>query len=51
MAPRLPIGYKICDGFYRHATDHREALRHILNITDAAEFLKESGYSGTDKKQ
>jgi hypothetical protein len=43
------IGYKICESFNRHATDHHEALRHILNITDAAEFLKESGYSGTDK--
>jgi hypothetical protein len=40
------IGYRICDSFYRRAADRREALRRILNITDASEFLKESGYSG-----
>src|ERR1700734_864030 len=40
------IGYRICDSFYRRATDKREAVRRILNMTDASEFLKESGYSG-----
>ncbi len=38
------VGYKICEKFYRRAIDKREAVRRILNITDAEAFLKESGY-------
>jgi hypothetical protein len=40
------IGYKICQAFYGRAGDKREAVRRILNITDAEAFLKESGYGG-----
>ncbi|HTX37645.1 MAG TPA: DUF2268 domain-containing putative Zn-dependent protease [Bryobacteraceae bacterium] len=40
------MGYKICEAFYRRATDKREAVRRILRITDAEAFLKESGYEG-----
>jgi hypothetical protein len=40
------IGYKICEAFYRRATDKREAVRRILRITDPEGFLRESGYGG-----
>jgi hypothetical protein len=43
------VGYRICDTLYRRAADKTEALRRIINITDAPAFLKESGYSGSDK--
>jgi len=38
------IGYKICEAFYRRATDKHEAVRRILRITEPEGFLKESGY-------
>ena len=40
------IGYKICESFYRRATDKREAVRRILHVTDPEAFLRESGYGG-----
>lgn len=43
------VGYRICDAFYRRAANKTEALRRIINITDAPAFLKESAYSGNDK--
>ncbi len=42
------VGYKICEQFYRHATDKREAVRRILNITDPEAFLTERGYGGVN---
>lgn len=43
------VGYRICDAYYRRAANKAEALRRIINITDAPAFLKESVYSGSDK--
>lgn len=40
------IGYKICEAFYRRATDKSEAVRRIIRVTDAETFLRESGYAG-----
>ncbi len=40
------IGYKICESFYRRATDKREAVRRILHVTDPEAFLRESSYGG-----
>jgi uncharacterized protein YjaZ len=40
------IGYKICESFYHRAPEKREAVRRILQVTDAQGFLKESGYGG-----
>jgi hypothetical protein len=44
------IGYKICEAFYRHASDKSEAVRQIIRITDADAFLQESGYAGGPQK-
>jgi Predicted Zn-dependent protease (DUF2268) len=38
------VGYKICEAFYRRATDKREAVRRILQIMDPEAFLRDSGY-------
>jgi hypothetical protein len=43
------VGYKICESFYRRASDPHDAVRRILNIMDAVGFLNESGYSGMSK--
>ncbi|MCA1559923.1 MAG: DUF2268 domain-containing putative Zn-dependent protease [Acidobacteria bacterium] len=40
------IGYKICQAFYRRATDKSGAVQRIIRITDAETFLRESGYAG-----
>jgi Predicted Zn-dependent protease (DUF2268) len=40
------IGYKICQAFYRRASDQSEAVRRIIRIADADGFLRESGYGG-----
>lgn len=40
------IGYKICQTFYRRASDKAEATRRIIRIADADAFLRESGYAG-----
>ncbi len=44
------IGYRICKIYYEHTTNKHEALRTILTINDAAEFLKISGYAETIAK-
>lgn len=40
------IGYRICQEFYRRATDKSEAVRRIIRIADGDAFLRESGYAG-----
>lgn len=40
------IGYKICETFYRGATNKPDAVRQILQVTDADAFLRRSNYSG-----
>jgi uncharacterized protein YjaZ len=38
------IGYKICDSYYRHASDKAAAIKDILRIRDFKEFLRASQY-------
>ncbi len=38
------MGYKICKAYYEKQEDKKGAVAHILNLTDAQEFLKSSGY-------
>jgi hypothetical protein len=38
------IGYKICESYYKQATDKKQAIKAILEIKDFKEFLKESKY-------
>lgn len=38
------IGFKISEAYYRRAPDKKEAVKRILTVTDAAAFLKDSGY-------
>lgn len=38
------IGYKICQAYYEKAPDKKQAIRDILNISDAQAFLESSGY-------
>jgi len=38
------MGAKICEAFYRRASDKQEAVGRILAMPDADAFLKESGY-------
>ncbi len=38
------IGYKICQAYYRRATDQPEAVRRLLEMSDPDALLKESGY-------
>lgn len=40
------MGFKICEAFYQHSSDKRAAVARILNMTNGADFLKESGYNG-----
>lgn len=40
------IGYKICEAFYQRATNKADAVRQILQVTDADAFLRQSNYSG-----
>ena len=39
------MGYKICESYYRHASDKKQAIHDILNIGDFKAFLKESRYA------
>jgi hypothetical protein len=39
------MGYRIAQAYYDSASDKREAIRDILAIRDAHEFLKKSGYA------
>lgn len=38
------FGYKICEAFYERTADRQAAIREILNIRDAQDFLRRSGY-------
>jgi Predicted Zn-dependent protease (DUF2268) len=38
------VGYRIAKSYYRHAADKRAALRDIIQVQDAKEFLAKSGW-------
>jgi Predicted Zn-dependent protease (DUF2268) len=38
------VGYRIVKSYYQHATDKREAIRDILEVTDPKAFLAKSGW-------
>ncbi|MFC5524142.1 DUF2268 domain-containing putative Zn-dependent protease [Rhodanobacter ginsengisoli] len=38
------VGYRITKAYYQHARDKRQALRDILEMTDARAFLARSGW-------
>jgi hypothetical protein len=38
------VGYRIVKSYYQHAKDKRQALRDILQMTDARAFLAHSGW-------
>jgi len=38
------IGYKICEAYYKKVTDKKQAIKDIIEVTDARSFLKKSGY-------
>lgn len=38
------VGYKICRSYYDNAKDKALAVKEILEVTDAEEFLDKSGY-------
>ena len=38
------VGYRIVKSYYQHATDKRQALREILEMTDPKAFLAKSGW-------
>lgn len=40
------IGYKLCEAYYRNARDKRQAIKDILHIKDADQFLADSKYAG-----
>ena len=39
------LGYRIAEAYYAKQTDKAAALRDIIRITDAEDFLARSGYS------
>ena len=39
------MGYRIAQAFYERATDKKAAIRDILRMSDAEEFLERSGYA------
>lgn len=39
------VGYKICEAYYRKATDKKQAVKDILTIKDHNRFLEKSGYA------
>jgi hypothetical protein len=43
------VGYQISKAFYDKAADKRAAIRAILDVRDAAAFLRTSGYEPGDK--
>jgi len=43
------IGYKICEAFFRAAADKTDAVRAIVQVTDADDFLRRSRYSGGNR--
>ena len=38
------VGYRIIKSYYQHASDKRQALRQILEMTDPKAFLADSGW-------
>ena len=38
------VGYRIVESYYEKARDKRQALRDILEMTDAKAFLARSGW-------
>jgi len=43
------VGYRIVKSYYQHATDKRQAIRDILEVTDPKAFLARSGwYAGIE---
>jgi len=42
---RYYIGYKISEAYYGNAGDKKQAIKDILEIRDAQQFLKDSRYS------
>ena len=40
-------GFKICEAFYKRASDKREAIRRIVALSDPDAILKEGGYGET----
>lgn len=40
------VGYEIVKAYYERANEKRAALRRILRIENAREFLTESGWEG-----
>ena len=38
------VGHRIAKSYYQHATDKRQALRDMLQMTDAKAFLAKSGW-------
>jgi hypothetical protein len=36
------VGYRIAKSYYQHAANKRQAVRNILEMTDAKAFLAES---------
>lgn len=43
------MGYKIAQAFYNKTADKKEAIRQMLNIKNATDFLKASGYEESVK--
>ncbi len=38
------VGYRIASSYYQHAPDKRAAIREMIQMTDAREFLAKSGW-------
>jgi len=38
------VGYKICEAYYRNASDKKQAIKDILEIKDFGQFLQTSKY-------
>lgn len=43
------IGARICEAYYEKAEDKQAAIRNLLNVSDAAAILEESGYANRFK--
>ena len=39
------IGYRIAEAYYARTSDKRLALKAIIEVSNAAEFLGQSGYN------
>ena len=42
------IGYRICERYYKQSKDKAKAIRAMLNIKNYPQFLKDSGYQGSN---